>query len=106
MVWSPSEDQPKDSADVFLYANDTLTIMADANALVKFGGKYREEIEAMNFAEVINSVIMEGELYGVPFTMPATDGGRPELLWPISRSAVRPAPETVQNWNLYIPRSL
>ena len=111
MVWSPSEDQSKDSgqwlqkscerfaelhpdwnitfvygvadeataanqvsqdaeasADVFLYANDTLTIMTDANALVKFGGKYREEIEAMNSAEVINSVTMDGELYGVPFT--------------------------------------
>ena len=110
MVWSPSEDQSKDSgqwsqkagalcrtasgmeyyvcvwcgrrgdganqvsqdaeasADMFLYANDTLTIMTDANALVKFGGKYREEIEAMNSAEVINSVTMDGELYGVPFT--------------------------------------
>ena len=42
--------------------------MTDANALVKFGGKYREEIEAMNSAEVINSVTMDGELYGVPFT--------------------------------------
>lgn len=82
MVWSPSEDQSKDSgewlqttcekfadehpewditfvygvadeataagqvaqdpeasADVFMYANDTLTTMTDANALVKFGGK-------------------------------------------------------------------
>ena len=80
MVWSPSEDQSKDSgewlqttcekfadehpewditfvygvadeataagqvaqdpeasADVFMYANDTLTTMTDANALVKFG---------------------------------------------------------------------
>ena len=53
---------------MFLYDNDTLTIMTDANALVKFGGKYREEIEAMNSAEVINSVTMDGELYGVPFT--------------------------------------
>lgn len=81
MVWSPSEDQSKDSgewlqtmcekfadehpewditfvygvadeasaagqvaqdaeasADVFMYANDTLTTMTDANALAKFGG--------------------------------------------------------------------
>ena len=82
MVWSPSEDQSKDSgewlqtmcnnfakehpewnitfvygvadeasaadqvaqdpeasADVFMYANDTLTTMTDANALAKFGRK-------------------------------------------------------------------
>lgn len=111
MVWSPSEDQSKDSgqwlqtsceqfaklhpewditfvygvadeataanqvaqdaeasADVFMYANDTLTIMTDAGALVKFGGKYREEIESTNSKEVIDSVTMDGELYGVPFT--------------------------------------
>ena len=111
MVWSPSEDQSKDSgewlqttcekfadehpewditfvygvadeataagqvaqdpeasADVFMYANDTLTTMTDANALVKFGGKYREEIERTNTEEVISSLTKNGELYGVPFT--------------------------------------
>lgn len=111
MVWSPSEDQSKDSgewlqrtceafaaehpewditfvygvadeasaatqvsqdpeasADVFMYANDTLTTMTDANALVKFGGKYREEIESTNSEEVLASLPKDGELYGVPFT--------------------------------------
>lgn len=111
MVWSPSEDQSKDSgewlqntcedfaelhpewditfvygvadeataasqvaqdpeasADVFMYANDTLTIMTDANALAKFGGKYREQIERTNSEEVLTSLIKEDELYGVPFT--------------------------------------
>lgn len=111
MVWSPSEDQSKDSgewlqntcedfaelhpewditfiygvadeasaatqvaqdpeasADVFMYANDTLTIMTDANALAKFGGKYREEIESTNSEEVLMSLIKEDNLYGVPFT--------------------------------------
>lgn len=111
MVWSPSEDQSKDSgewlqnvckdfakehpewditfvygiadeatsalqvsqdpeasADVFLYSNDRLPDMVDANSLVKFGGKYREEIERTNTAEVLNSLIKDGELYGVPFT--------------------------------------
>lgn len=111
MVWSPSEDQSKDSgewlqrsckefakqhpewditfvygvadeptsanqvsqdpeasADVFMYANDTLTIMTDADALVKFGGKYREEIENTNSPEVLKSVTMDGEVYGIPFT--------------------------------------
>lgn len=111
MVWSPSEDQSKDSgewlqtscekfakehpewditfvygvadeataanqvaqdpqasADVFMYANDTITIMTDASGLVKFGGKYLEELEATNSEEVLNSVTMDGDTYGVPFT--------------------------------------
>lgn len=59
---------PEASADVFMYANDTLTIMTDANALAKFGGKYREEIEKTNSPEVLASLIKEDELYGVPFT--------------------------------------
>ena len=39
---------PEASADVFLYANDTLTTMTDAKALAKFGGKYADEIRATN----------------------------------------------------------
>ena len=57
---------PEASADVFMFANDTLTTMTDANALAKFGGKYREEIEATNTQEVLDSLIMAGDLYGVP----------------------------------------
>lgn len=111
MVWSPSEDQSKDSgewlqkscndfaklhpewditfvygvadeataanqvaqdpsasADVFMFANDTLTIMTDANALAKFGGKYREEIESTNSPEILTSLTKDDNLYGVPFT--------------------------------------
>lgn len=111
MVWSPSEDQSKDSGewlqttcedfaklhtewditfvygvadeataatqvaqdpeaseDVFMYANDTLTTMTDANALAKLGGKYREEIEKTNSEEVLSSLVKDSELYGVPFT--------------------------------------
>ena len=34
----------------------------------KFGGKYREEIESTNSQEVLDSLIMDGDLYGVPFT--------------------------------------
>ena len=111
MVWSPSEDQSKDSgewlqtscekfakahpewditfvygvadeataanqvaqdpqasADVFMYSNDTITIMTDASGLAKFGGKYEEELKATNSEEVLNSVTIEGDAYGVPFT--------------------------------------
>lgn len=111
MVWSPSEDQSKDSgqwlqtccenfaalhpewditfvygvsdeasaatavsqdpdasADVFMYANDTLTTMTDANALAKFGGIYAEELKATNSETLLDSLTMDGEIYGVPFT--------------------------------------
>lgn len=59
---------PEASADVFMYANDTLTTMTDARALAKFGGIYREEIERTNSPEVLASVTKDGHLYGVPFT--------------------------------------
>lgn len=111
MVWSPSEDQSKDSgewlqtccekfaemhpewditfvygvadeasaagtvsqdadasADVFMFANDTLTTMTDANALAKLGGKYADEVRATNSEALIDSLTLDGELYGVPFT--------------------------------------
>ena len=111
MVWSPSEDQSKDSgewlqtmckkfasehpewditfvygvadeatatdqvsqdpeasADVFMYANDHLTNLIDAKAIVKFGGKYKEEIESTNSKELLNSLTVDNEIYGVPFT--------------------------------------
>ena len=51
-----------------MFANDTLTTMTDANALAKFGGTYREEIESTNSQIVLDSLAMDGELYGVPFT--------------------------------------
>nr|WP_294491961.1 extracellular solute-binding protein [uncultured Mediterraneibacter sp.] len=57
------------SADVFLYANDNLTAMTDADALVKFGGAYREEIEAVNSQTSLDSVTKDGEIYGVPFAI-------------------------------------
>lgn len=111
MVWSPSEDQSKDSgewlqtccerfaelhpewditfvygvadeataagtvsqdaeasADVFMFANDTITTLTDAGALVKFGGIYAEEIRATNSEALVDSLTLDGELYGVPFT--------------------------------------
>ena len=59
---------PEASADVFLYTNDTLTVMTDANALAKFGGKYADEVKATNSEALIDSLTLDGYLYGVPFT--------------------------------------
>ena len=53
---------PEASADVFMFANDTLTTMTDAKALAKFGGKYRKEIEEENTPELLKSLTMDGAL--------------------------------------------
>ena len=111
MVWSPSEDQSKDSgewlqtcceqfaqlhpewditfvygvadeataastvsqdpsasADVFLFANDTLTTLTDAGALAKLGGKYADQVLSTNSASLTDSLTLDSYLYGVPFT--------------------------------------
>lgn len=111
MVWSPSEDQSKDSgewlqkscdafaelhpewditfvygvadeataadqvaqdpeasADVFMFANDRITTLTDAGALVKYGGKYEKMIRETNSEELLSSITMDNEVYGIPFT--------------------------------------
>ena len=65
---SQVSQDPEASADVFMYANDTLTVMTDANSLAKFGGKYADEIKKTNSKEVLNSLTMDEAIYGVPFT--------------------------------------
>lgn len=55
------------SADVFMYANDNLTVLTDANA-AKFGGIYQEEILNTNSKSVTDSLTKDSYLYGVPFT--------------------------------------
>lgn len=59
---------PEASADVFLYANDALTTMTDAKALAKFGGKYADELKATNSETLLDSLTLDGYIYGVPFT--------------------------------------
>lgn len=59
---------PEASADVFMYANDRITSLTDANAAAKFGGKFEEEIKATNSPAIIKSLTVDGALYGVPFT--------------------------------------
>ena len=56
------------SADVFMFANDTLTTLTDAGAPAKIGGKYADEIKATNSEALVDSLTMDGYVYGVPFT--------------------------------------
>ena len=111
MVWSPSQDQAKDSgewlqtccnrfaelhpewnityvygvvdetaagttisqdteasADVFMFTNDVLNNLIDAGAMAKFGGIYADEIASTNSQGLVDSLTMDGYIYGVPFT--------------------------------------
>lgn len=64
---SISQD-PEASADVFFYANDNITKLTDAQAIARFGGKYEQAITDDASEAIINSVTLDGNLYGVPFT--------------------------------------
>ena len=59
---------PESSADVFMYANDNLTVLKDAKAAAKFGGIYEQEIVNTNSETIVDSLRSDGYLYGVPFT--------------------------------------
>lgn len=59
---------PTASADVFMYANDNLTVLTDAQALAKLGGIYADEVASFTSQALLDSVTMDGYLYGVPFT--------------------------------------
>ena len=59
---------PEASADVFMYANDTITTLTDAKALAKIGGIYRDEVEATNSQKILDTITVDDYLYGVPYT--------------------------------------
>ena len=59
---------PDASADVFMYANDRITNLIDAKAIARFGGKYKDSIESTNSKELLDSLRVNNDIYGVPFT--------------------------------------
>lgn len=59
---------PENSADVYLFANDQIGKLKDANAIAELGGKTLDQIKADNSEVVVDSVTQDGAVYGVPFT--------------------------------------
>lgn len=59
---------PENSADVYLFANDQIGKLLDANAIAQLGGSTVEQIKEDNSEIVVNSVTQDGKVYGVPFT--------------------------------------
>lgn len=56
------------AADVYMFANDNLTDLIAANGIAKLGGETVEAVKATNSQEIIDSVSVDGDVYGVPFT--------------------------------------
>ena len=60
---------PSAAADVYMFANDQLGTLIQANAIAQLGGKYLDEVVADNSDSMIASVTgTDGGVYGVPFT--------------------------------------
>ena len=60
---------PSAAADVYMFANDQLGRLIQANAIAKLGGSVLDEVKASNSQAMIDSVSdAEGNVYGIPFT--------------------------------------
>ena len=60
---------PEAAGDVFMFANDQIGTLLEANALAKLGGSYKEQVLADNSQTLINTVTYsDGEIYGFPMT--------------------------------------
>jgi arabinogalactan oligomer/maltooligosaccharide transport system substrate-binding protein len=61
------KNDPAAAADVYLFANDQLGTLIQANALSKLGGSYLEQVKADVSATYVNTVThTDGEVYGFP----------------------------------------
>ncbi len=59
---------PSAAADVYMFANDQLGTLIQANAIAKLGGDALEQVKADNSETMIASVTSGDGVYGVPFT--------------------------------------
>ena len=55
------------AADVYLFANDNIADLISNKALSRIGGSALEKIQAENTEEVVDSVTVDGAVYGFPF---------------------------------------
>lgn len=60
---------PSAAADVYMFANDQLGTLIQANAIAKLGGAALEQVKADNTDRMIDTVSANGDVYGVPFTV-------------------------------------
>ena len=59
---------PENSGDAYFFANDQLQTLVDANAIAKLGGETADYVKKTNSDAIVDSVSVDGAVYGVPFT--------------------------------------
>ena len=59
---------PTAAADVYMFANDNITDLIASNGIAKLGGETAEYVKSTNSAAIVDSVSVDGDIYGVPFT--------------------------------------
>jgi len=59
---------PEAAADVYMFANDQLGTLMQANAIARLGGAALEQVKADNSETMVASVTSGDGVYGVPFT--------------------------------------
>ena len=59
---------PTAAADVYMFANDQLTDLIAANGIAKLGGETESYVKETNSQAIVDSVTVDGAVYGVPFT--------------------------------------
>lgn len=59
---------PSAAADVYMFANDQLGVLIQANAIARLGGATLDEVKASNSETMVASVTSGEGVYGVPFT--------------------------------------
>lgn len=59
---------PSAAADVYMFANDQLGTLIQANAIARLGGATLDEVKATNSETMVASVTSGEGVYGVPFT--------------------------------------
>ena len=59
---------PTASGDVYLFANDQINTLIAANAISELGGETADAVKSTNSEAIVNSVTVDGAIYGVPFT--------------------------------------
>lgn len=56
------------AADVFMYASDQVNSLVEAGAIARLGGATEAAVKENTAASVVDTVTVDGALYGIPFT--------------------------------------
>ena len=60
---------PSTAADVYMFANDQLGALIQANAIAKLGGDQLAQVNKDNSAHMVGTVTANGSVYGVPYAI-------------------------------------